>query len=42
MAVATVLAFVFNLDAAMASGGRQPAVEVPPACASTRAAGPEA
>jgi flagellar biosynthetic protein FlhB len=31
MAVATVLAFVFNLDAAMASGGRQPAVEVPSA-----------
>ena len=29
MAVATVLAFVFNLDAALASGGRQPAVEVP-------------
>ena len=30
MAVATVLAFVFNLDAALAAGGRQPAVEVPP------------
>src|SRR6185503_7589624 len=29
MAVATVLAFVFNLDAAMASGGRQPAVDIP-------------
>jgi flagellar biosynthetic protein FlhB len=29
MAVASVLAFVFNLDAAMASGGRQPAVDVP-------------
>ena len=29
MAVATVLAFVFNLDAALAAGGRQPAVEVP-------------
>jgi flagellar biosynthetic protein FlhB len=29
MAVATVLAFVFNLDAAMSSGGRLPAVEVP-------------
>ena len=29
MAVAAVLAFVFNLDAAMSSGGRQPAVEVP-------------
>ena len=31
MAVATVLAFVFNLDAALAGGGRQPAVEVPQA-----------
>jgi flagellar biosynthetic protein FlhB len=31
MAVATVLAFVFNLDAAMAASGRQPAVEVPSA-----------
>ena len=29
MAVASVLAFVFNLDAAMASGGRQPAVDIP-------------
>jgi len=29
MAVATVLAFVFNLDAAMSSGGRQPAVDIP-------------
>jgi flagellar biosynthetic protein FlhB len=29
MAVAAVLAFVFNLDAAMASGGRQPAIDVP-------------
>lgn len=31
MAVATVLAFVFNLDAAIAAGGRQPPVEVPTA-----------
>jgi len=31
IAVATVLAFVFNLDRAMADGIRQPAVEVPPA-----------
>jgi flagellar biosynthetic protein FlhB len=30
MAVATVLAFVFNLDAAVAAGTVQPAVEVPP------------
>ena len=30
MAVATVLAFVFNLDRAMAAGVSQPAVEVPP------------
>lgn len=30
MAVATVLAFVFNLDAALASGAAQPAVAVPP------------
>lgn len=30
MAVATVLAFVFNLDAAMQAGAAQPAVEVPP------------
>jgi flagellar biosynthetic protein FlhB len=29
MAVAAVLAFVFNLDSAMSSGARQPAVEVP-------------
>jgi len=29
MAVATVLAFVFNLDAAMAANGRQPVVDVP-------------
>lgn len=29
MAVASVLAFVFNLDAALASGGTQPDVEVP-------------
>ena len=29
MAVAAVLAFVFNLDAAMAATGRQPAVDVP-------------
>lgn len=29
MAVASVLAFVFNLDAALASGGSQPEVEVP-------------
>jgi flagellar biosynthetic protein FlhB len=29
MAVATVLAFVFNIDAAMSANGRQPAVEVP-------------
>lgn len=31
MAVATVLTFVFNLDAAMAAGTTQPPVEVPPA-----------
>ena len=30
LAVATVLAFVFNLDAAMAAGTAQPAVTVPP------------
>lgn len=30
IAVATVLAFVFNLDAVLAQGGSQPAVEVPP------------
>jgi flagellar biosynthetic protein FlhB len=30
MAVATVLAFVFNLDAAVAAGTVQPAVDVPP------------
>ncbi|MBW8745898.1 MAG: flagellar biosynthesis protein FlhB [Sphingomonas sp.] len=30
IAVATILAFVFNLDRAMAEGIRQPAVEVPP------------
>jgi flagellar biosynthetic protein FlhB len=30
MAVAAVLAFVFNLDAALASGAHQPAVDVPP------------
>jgi flagellar biosynthesis protein FlhB len=30
LAVATVLAFVFNLDAVVAQGGVQPAVEVPP------------
>jgi flagellar biosynthetic protein FlhB len=29
IAVATILAFVFNLDAVMAAGGAQPAVEVP-------------
>ena len=29
MAVATILAFVFNLDAALASGTRQPDVDVP-------------
>lgn len=29
LAVATVLAFVFHLDAVVAQGGRQPAVEVP-------------
>jgi flagellar biosynthetic protein FlhB len=31
LAVATVLAFVFNLDSALAAGAAQPAVEVPPA-----------
>jgi flagellar biosynthetic protein FlhB len=31
IAVATVLAFVFNLDRAMAEGVRQPSVDVPPA-----------
>ena len=30
LAVATVLAFVFNLDAVLAQGGRQPDIEVPP------------
>lgn len=30
LAVATVLAFVFNLDAIVASGGVQPPIEVPP------------
>ena len=30
IAVATVLAFVFNLDAAAAAGATQPSVEVPP------------
>jgi len=30
MAVATVLAFVFNLDAAIAAGTRQPDIELPP------------
>lgn len=30
LAVATVLAFVFNLDAVLAQGGSQPSVEVPP------------
>lgn len=30
MAVATILAFVFNLDAAIAAGASQPSVEVPP------------
>ena len=29
MAVATILAFVFNLDQALASGQAQPAVDVP-------------
>ena len=30
LAVATVLAFVFNLDAARAAGHAQPPIEVPP------------
>jgi flagellar biosynthetic protein FlhB len=30
IAVATILAFVFNLDRAMAEGVSQPSVEVPP------------
>jgi flagellar biosynthetic protein FlhB len=30
LAVATVLAFVFNLDAARAAGNAQPPVQVPP------------
>jgi flagellar biosynthetic protein FlhB len=30
LAVATVLAFVFNLDAVLAEGGQQPSVDVPP------------
>ena len=30
LAVATVLAFVFNLDAAVAAGAKPPGVEVPP------------
>jgi flagellar biosynthetic protein FlhB len=29
MAVAAVLAFVFNLDAALAAGAHQPSVDVP-------------
>ena len=29
LAVATILAFVFNLDAALAAGAAQPAVDVP-------------
>ena len=41
MAVATILAFVFNLDAAIAEGTRQPDVEVPerPALRHARPAG---
>lgn len=31
MAVATILAFVFNVDTALAAGNRQPDVDVPPA-----------
>ena len=42
MAVATVLAFVFNLDAALAAGGRQPAVEVPQALRFDTSGRPEA
>lgn len=42
MAVATVLAFVFNVDAAMASGGRQPAIEVPPGLRFDTSGRPEA
>jgi len=42
MAVATVLAFVFNLDAAMTAGGRQPAVEVPQALRFDTSGRPEA
>ena len=42
MAVATVLAFVFNLDAALTSGGRQPAIEVPQALRFDASGRPEA
>jgi flagellar biosynthetic protein FlhB len=42
MAVATVLAFVFNLETALASGGRQPAVEVPAALRFDASGRPEA
>ena len=42
MAVATVLAFVFNLDAAMAASGRQPPVEVPRALRFDTSGRPEA
>ena len=42
MAVATVLAFVFNLDAALSGGGRQPAVEVPQALRFDASGRPEA
>jgi flagellar biosynthetic protein FlhB len=42
MAVATVLAFVFNLDAAIATGGRQPAVDIPSALRFDTSGRPEA
>jgi len=41
LAVATVLAFVFNLDAAVASGAAQPAIEVPPGARFDEAGRPE-
>ena len=42
LAVATVVAFVFNLDAALASGAVQPAVEVPPEARFDTSGRPEA
>ena len=41
LAVATVLAFVFNLDAALAAGAAQPAVDIPPGARFDAAGRPE-